>query len=256
MDYETIKIKKLSAPVLRRLQKGMRVKVSKGGDMAIAVDPKKMKHVQKAFSNNKGAYLSLTPTELQTNMKIIGKGREKIGLRADDIPEYAKNPLLLGYDASTGVLPVVAPKKTKEEDVAARKRVAKGRKEIKKVGKYLNPVSLVGMMGGGLYAQPRGAGLYAQPEESMRGRGTRLLDQKFSAREGINFFGKELPRAFKGGALQRNTQHMHASDVGVGGTLLSDFEQHPAMRSQPFHTGFAGSRTLPIPFQKFHNTPI
>ena len=51
----------------------MRVKVSKGGDMAIAVDPKKMKHVEKAFSNNKGAYLSLTPTELQTNMKIIKK---------------------------------------------------------------------------------------------------------------------------------------------------------------------------------------
>ena len=44
MEYETIKIKKLSAPVLRRLQKGMRVKVSKGGDMAIAVDPKK--HLQ------------------------------------------------------------------------------------------------------------------------------------------------------------------------------------------------------------------
>ena len=256
MDYETIKIKKLSAPVLRRLQKGMRVKVSKGGDMAIAVDPKKMKHVEKAFSNNKGAYLSLTPTELQTNMKIVGKGRERIGLRGEDVPEYASNPMLLGYDTMSSIMPVVAPKKTKEEDRAARKRVADVRKDVKKAGKYLNPISLVGMMGGGLYAQPRGAGLYAQSSDRVRGRGTRLLDQKFSAREGINFVTKELPRAFKGGALRRNTQHMQASDVGVGGTLLSDFEQHPAMRSQPFHTGFAGSRTLPIPFQKFHNTPI
>jgi hypothetical protein len=33
---------------------------------------------------------------------------------------------------------------------------------------------------------------------ALTGKGTRLLDQKFSAREGIDFFKKDLPRAIKG----------------------------------------------------------
>ena len=57
--------------------------------------------------------------------------------------------------------------------------------------------------------------------------------------EGQNFFTKELPKAFGGGALQRNTQHSTASDLYVMGDLLSDFEIHPAMRSQPLHQNFA-----------------
>jgi len=42
----------------------------------------------------------------------------------------------------------------------------------------------------------------------------------------------------------------------VMGDLLSDFEIHPAMRSQPLHQNFALTRTLPPQFQKYHKTVI
>ena len=84
----------------------------------------------------------------------------------------------------------------------------------------------------------------------------RLVNQQASIKDAGNFFTKELPRHFGGGALQRNTQHSRASDLYVMGDLLSDFEIHPAMRSQPLHQNFALTRTLPPQFQKYHKTVI
>ena len=84
----------------------------------------------------------------------------------------------------------------------------------------------------------------------------RLVNQQASIKDAGNFFTKELPKAFGGGALQRNTQHSRASDLYVMGDLLSDFEIHPAMRSQPLHQNFALTRTLPPQFQKYHKTVI
>ena len=67
---------------------------------------------------------------------------------------------------------------------------------------------------------------------------------------------RQVPPPFQGGALQRNTQHRNATDIGVGGNLLSNFEQHPAMRSQPYMTHFHQSNQLPLAYQKYHNISI
>ena len=90
----------------------------------------------------------------------------------------------------------------------------------------------------------------------MRGSGNkRLLDQQFSVREGVNFFGKELPKSISGGALQRNRRDLliEKGSVGVGGNLITKYEQSPAMRSQPFSVNFQSQANLPPFYKQFHN---
>ena len=98
----------------------------------------------------------------------------------------------------------------------------------------------------------------------MKGRGKKVLDQKFSMNEAIDFFTEDLPNAisgkgrrvpsnFGGGQLQRNVPKDELASVGLGGTLLSRMEQHPAMRSQPYSEHFRWGSTLPVKYQQFSN---
>ena len=107
-----------------------------------------------------------------------------------------------------------------------------------------------------------GSGLYAST--TMKGRGKKVLDQKFSMNEAIDFFTEDLPNAiqgkgrrvnsnFGGGQLQRNVPKNEFASVGLGGTLLSRMEQHPAMRSQPYSEHFRWGSTLPVKYQQFSN---
>ena len=107
-----------------------------------------------------------------------------------------------------------------------------------------------------------GGGLYSSTP--MKGRGKKILDQKFSVNEAIDFFKEDLPNAiqgkgrkinsnFGGGQLQRNVPKNELASVGLGGTLLSRMEQHPAMRSQPYSEHFRWSSTLPKKYQQFNN---
>ena len=145
---------------------------------------------------------------------------------------------------------------------------------------FLDDPSSFGV-GNGLYAS-RGRGLYAGTglyASRMKGRGKRLLDQQFSVKEAGNFlatelpnaiegkgiraidqkfsvkdavhtFSKEIPRAFGGGQLQRNSSNF--ASIGLGGTLLSDREQHQALQSQPFATNYNMANSLPVSYQKYH----
>ena len=108
----------------------------------------------------------------------------------------------------------------------------------------------------------KGNGLYAQTK--IRGGGKPLLDQSFTPKEAIKFFTEDIPNAVKGkgvkipknfggGQLQRNVPDNEIASVGLGGDLLSKFEQHPAMRSQPYSVNFAWSNTLPKYYQQFSN---
>ena len=107
-----------------------------------------------------------------------------------------------------------------------------------------------------------GSGLYASTR--MKGRGKKILDQKFSVNEAIDFFKEDLPNAiqgkgrkipsnFGGGQLQRNVPQNELASVGLGGTLLSRREQHPAMNSKPYSQHFVWGSTLPKKYQQFNN---
>jgi hypothetical protein len=179
--------------------------------------------------------------------------------------EYLTNPLLLSVDAGLEVgekLRRPLRGESKAEARQARKKVEKAiRPAVKKYGNDIleAAMSLAETSGGGLYAGRglyAGGALYAQKEVKGRGKSKRLVDQKASLSDIGQFFSKELPRSFKGGSLQRNTQHPQASDLMVGGNLLSDYEIHPAVRSQSLHENFALSRTLPPQFQKYHTTIV
>ena len=94
--------------------------------------------------------------------------------------------------------------------------------------------------GQGLY----GSGLYAS--NSVRGRGTRLLDQQFSLRDAGNFFTNELPHAFGG----RLSQRREVSSVQGLGTIIGGY-MPPALQSQPYSANFQFSHTLPPAYQRF-----
>ena len=87
---------------------------------------------------------------------------------------------------------------------------------------------------------------------AIQGKGVRAIDQKFSVKDGVHMFSKEIPRAFGGGQLQRNIPDNEFASIGLGGTLLSDREQHQALQSQPFATNYNMANSLPPSYQKYH----
>jgi hypothetical protein len=147
------------------------------------------------------------------------------------------------------------------------------------------------LRGSGLYAGVRGSGVTAEgggfydaegtyhpnkaqttrhnfnkmKKKEIKGTGKKLLDQKFSIKEAIDFFkedlpnaiqgrGRKVPRNFGGGQIRRNIpKEEEGGSVGLGGTLLHSSEQHPALRSQPYSVHFAWGSTLPPRFQTFNN---
>lgn len=157
------------------------------------------------------------------------------------------NPLLLGYDLGYNV---IGPALTggKKKNGKLNKQV---RPVVKSYGtKQLSPEAIEMEM-------TEGEGLYAQRSVKGRGKGNARGRNKRGVPKLEKFPNViQIPRSFQGGALQRHTQHRSASDIGVGGSLLSNFEQHPAMRSQPYMTHFHQSNQLPLAFQKYHKISI
>ena len=139
----------------------------------------------------------------------------------------------------------------------------------------LNEKEVTKSIGAGLFA---GGGLYAQSSPAMRGRGkksspkssagdvdlskplfmgagTKLVDQKFSLRDVGNFTTKEIPAIFGGGGQKhRNRKDLliEKGSIGVGGNLISKFEQPVAMRSIPYSATFRQASQLPAEFKELH----
>ena len=194
---DTISISKLSKQALKKLEKGLPVRVKSGDSHTLELASSKVAKLKKAFDKAKGMTL-----------KLDGK-------------EVAKS------------------------------------------------------LGAGLFA---GGGLYAQSSSSMRGRGkksstkkvdggvdlsepvfmgagTKLVDQKFSLRDVGNFTTKEIPAIFGGGGQKhrnRKDLFIEKGSIGVGGNLISAFEQPVAMRSIPYSATFRQASQLPPEFKALH----
>jgi len=94
---------------------------------------------------------------------------------------------------------------------------------------------------------------------ALFGKGTRLLDQQFSVRDAANFASKELPALFGGGGQQHRNRKdflIEKGSVGVGGNLLSPFEQPIPMRSAPYSSHFRQASQVPPEFQHLHTSVI
>ena len=91
-----------------------------------------------------------------------------------------------------------------------------------------------------------GNGLYAQTK--MKGGGKKDILKTPAMKK-----ARKILNPFGGGQLQRNVPDNEIASIGLGGDLLSKFEQHPAMRSQPYSVNFAWSSTLPTWYQQFSN---
>ena len=192
----------------------------------------------------------------------------------DAIKPIAKKAIKTGLDAVATVAdPLLG-------NVGVASTVADG--ISKKADQFLDKPSDFGM-GSGLYA---GAGLYAtgrgfySPEGTYHPNTALLHSHNFNKhRDMYNSTGKGLyaqtkmkggakkdslntpamPKArkilnpFGGGQLQRNVPDNEIASIGLGGDLLSKYEQHPAMRSQPYSVNFAWGNTLPKWYQQFSN---
>ena len=71
----------------------------------------------------------------------------------------------------------------------------------------------------------------------------------------INAANKEIPAIFGGGGqLHRNRKDLliEKGSIGVGGNLISPFEQPVAMRSIPYSATFRQASQLPAEFKMLH----
>ena len=178
-----------------------------------------------------------------------------------------------------------------EVDVDKAKKLKKAFEKSKGVNLSLSPKeiaeNLADMTGKGLFA---GGGLYAAPptmrgkgkKKSKRvldqqfsikdaahfvnhevpalfGKGTRLLDQQFSVRDAANFATKEIPALFGGGGQKHRNRKdflIEKGSIGVGGNLLSPFEQPIPMRSAPYSSHYRQASQLLPEFQHLHTSTI
>ena len=194
---DSISISQLSKQALRKLQKGLPVRVKKGKAHTLEMDASKVAKVKKAFDKSKGMTITLDDKEVKMS---VGAGL---------------------------------------------------------------------FAGGGLYAQSsptmRGAGRKVSTKSTQNdidlekplfmGAGTRLVDQKFSLPDVGTFTTKEIPAIFGGGGQKhRNRKDLliEKGSIGVGGNLLSQYEQPVAMRSIPFSATFQQASHLPQEFKSLH----
>lgn len=194
---DSISISKLSKQALKKMEKGLPVRVKAGDGHTLELGASKVAKLKKAFDKSKGMTLQLDEKEVA---KSLGAGL---------------------------------------------------------------------FAGGGLYAQSspamRGRGKKASPKTSAEdvdlskplflGRGTKLVEQKFSLRDVGDFTTKEIPAIFGGGAqLHRNRKDLliEKGSIGVGGNLISPFEQPVAMRSNPYSVTFRQASQLPGEYKILH----
>ena len=94
---------------------------------------------------------------------------------------------------------------------------------------------------------------------ALFGKGTRLLDQQFSVRDAANFATKEIPALFGGGGQKHRNRKdflIEKGSIGVGGNLLSPFEQPIPMRSAPYSSHYRQASQLLPEFQHLHTSTI
>ena len=195
---DSISIGKLSKQALKKLEKGLPVRVKAGDGHTLELGAKKVAKLKKAFDKAKGMTLQLDEKEVA---KSLGAG-----LYAQGGGLYAQSsPVMRGKGKKS-------PTKKSDHDIDFDKPL-------------------------------------------FMGAGTRLVDQKFSLRDVGNFTTKEIPAIFGGGGQKhRNRMNMliEKGSIGVGGNLISPFEQPVAMRSIPYSATFRQASQLPAEFKMLH----
>ena len=221
------------------------------------------------FGKRFDKFLKRLGTKAGFNVK---KAVYKVG---DVIKPFAKQAIKTGLDAVATVAdPFLG-------NVGVASTITDG--ISKKADQFLDKPSDFGMAGSGLYA---GTGLYASgggfysPEGTYHPNKALTHSHNFNRhRDMHNSIGKglyaqtkikgsgkkdilntpamkkarKILNPFGGGQLQRNVPDNELASIGLGGDLLSKYEQHPAMRSQPYSVNFAWGNTLPKWYQQFSN---
>ena len=205
---DSISIHKLSKQALKKLEKGLPVRVKAGDGHTLELSSSKVAKLKKAFDKAKGMTLRLDEEEVA---KSLGAG------------------LFAGGGLYAQSSPTMRGRGKKSAQKAAKKVLDIRKKAAEKVFDLTQPVFL--------------------------GAGTRLVDQKFSLRDVGNFTTKEIPAIFGGGGqLHRNRKDLliEKGSIGVGGNLISPFEQPVAMRSNPYSVTFRQASQLPGEYKILH----
>ena len=109
------------------------------------------------------------------------------------------------------------------------------------------------MAGNGLYAQThiKGGSFFGDIRKSVS-QGKKAISAITKVRPALSKV-THISNNFGGGQLQRNVPRNEIASIGLGGNVLSEFEQPVHMRSQPYSTHFAWGNTLPKYYQQFNN---
>jgi len=259
-----------SSRVLAKMMNGLPVRL-KGGNLPLRVHHSRASKIAKAFQSGKGHQVSLTPEEVSMNgAGIFGKkfdrflekkGVKKLAYKVGDIAKpFAKR----GIDALTTEAVLLQP------ELAP---LAFGANYLAK--DYLDAPSKYQGSGMKQRGRPRGSGTKLLDQKfsgrdainffkkdlpsAITGKGTKLLDQKFSGREAIQFFKKDLPDAVAGkGLYAGGGLYASGSSTGYGLRKAPSMKQTgllkqiPQTLSAPNFENFQFSATLLPPYANIH----
>jgi len=216
---------------LRKLRKGLKVRLRKGTGFNLVVHPETYNLMSKSFSKSKGVEVALSPEELQHNAESLRPRSAPPPSREIDDEPVVPVPVGKGLRSKVQHLGSLAKS-------AARAKLAGAlNKHLDTNFDYLNRANL-----GTAVANLKNANLTKIGINARRRLG-KVLD----ADDDVE--GSEAPRSrnyIRGGTLHEK------SSVGLGGGMLGNL-MIPAMVSQPFSANFQMQHFLPPQYQHFNS---
>ena len=240
---EKIQIKRPSAKQIAKLLKGHKVRIMKGGDLSIYVQPHKIDKMSRSFLKGKGIHLEMSPEEIAHNSsagdlfkkakKFAVNSAKKLGRKAIK----AVGPEVAGTFGS--VLGAVAPAMLGNPELSPFAAMAG--KQLGEAGaNYLGKTALSSLRTHKQNRnQPRSRGNGNDPLQ-LAGIANKEADAEAA------YFRSLQVRQMDDQAPAPLARRHEVSSIGVGGSLLS---LPPALRSQPYSANFQFRYTLPPAFQ-------
>ena len=217
---------------IRKLRKGMKVRVKKGTGFNVIVHPETFNRVSRAFGKNKGLELELTQEELQHNENMSPSEGASMIPSPSEPSKMSAEPPSRGTEGQ-GIFRKV---KRSVKDHVERSKLANSLNDhLQKNYDYMGRAGIDNAIQMGKQASMSRMGINAR----------RAIRSELDGGDDIDNEQRPRSRSYiKGGTLSEN------GTVGLNGGMIHMFVP-PALISQPFSANFQMQHFLPPQYQHY-----